>query len=173
MRQLNSRGNVLLIYISSIIQELLDILMDTLTGRFLLEKEELNGLKLVNRFIMEIERYYKKVIESLRLLSLNFNEQKEYFPEFVDIPFEILDTFEHAFLLVPQLLESNKISYDVVPDLLRLHLLISSKIENLDFDNLEVEKLCNSDEWNTIRELSTEIIKQMGEPFAKPDSNYI
>lgn len=122
---------------------------------------------------MEIERYYKKITESLKLLSLNFNEQKEYFPDFVDIPFEILDTFENAFILLPQLLESNKITYNVVPNLLRLHSLINLELKSPEFENLEVEKLCNSESWNRIRDMSKEIIKLMGESYEKPDSDYI
>lgn len=122
---------------------------------------------------MELERYYKKVTEALKLLSLNFDEQKEYFPDFVDIPFEILDTFENAFLLLPQLLESNKIEYTVVPNLLRLHNFISWELKNPEFENLEVEKLCSSVDWNRIRDLSKEILKIMGDSIEKPDSDYI
>lgn len=122
---------------------------------------------------MEIERYYKKITESLKLLSLNFNEQRKYFPDFVDVPFEILDAFENAFILLPQLLESNRITYDVVPNLLRLHSLINLELKNPEFENLEVEKMCNSEDWNKIRDMSKEIIRLMGEPYEKPDSDYI
>lgn len=122
---------------------------------------------------MEIERYYKKITESLKLLSLNFNEQRKYFPDFVDVPFEILDAFENAFILLPQLLESNRITYDVVPNLLRLHSLINLELKNPEFENLKVEKMCNSEDWNKIRDMSKEIIRLMGEPYEKPDSDYI
>ncbi|MBP6447183.1 MAG: hypothetical protein WAT22_12145 [Saprospiraceae bacterium] len=122
---------------------------------------------------MELERYFKKITESLKLLSLNFKEQKAYFPDFVDIPFEILDTFENAFMLLPQLLESNEIAYDVVPNLLRLHYLIIMELKKPEFEKLNVEKLCNSDEWNSIRNMSKEILKIMGEPIEKPDPNFL
>jgi len=122
---------------------------------------------------MEIERYHKKLIASLNLISLNFNEQREYFPKFVDVPFEILDTFEKAFMLLPELLELNLITYKAIPDLLRLHNLVNLELRNNDFETLEAEKLCNSREWNKIRELSKEILNFMDEPFGKPDKNFI
>jgi len=122
---------------------------------------------------MEIERYYKKLIASLKLISLNFNEQREYFPEFVDVPFEILDTFEKAFMLLPQLVELNIITYKAIPNLLRLHNLVNMELKSVDFETLEAEKLCNSEEWNKIRELSKETLNFMDEPFGKPDNNYI
>lgn len=120
-----------------------------------------------------MERYYKKITESLKLLSLNFNEQRKYFPDFVDIPFEILDTFENAFILLPQLLESNKIACNVIPNLLRLHSLINLELNNPEFEKLEGEKLCNSEDWNRIRDISKETIELMGELLEKPDSDYI
>lgn len=122
---------------------------------------------------MEIERYHKKLIASLNLISLNFNEQRAYFPKFVDVPFEILDTFEKAFMLLPELLELNLITYKPIPDLLRLHNLVNLELRNNNFETLEAEKLCNSREWNKIRELSKEILNFMDEPFGKPDKNFI
>lgn len=122
---------------------------------------------------MEMERYYKKLIESLKLLSLNFNDQQQYFPEFADIPFEILDTYEKAFCLLPQLIEANVIKCYALPNLLRLHNLINIELQNSNFDTLEVNNLYNSSEWIQITKLSKEILTLMNEPIEKPNSNYL
>jgi hypothetical protein len=122
---------------------------------------------------MKIETYYTKLIESLKLLSLNFNEQKKYFPEFVDVPFEILDTFEKAFMLLPQLMELNKITCKVIPNLLRLHNLINIELRNPNFDSIESEKLCNSEEWDKIRKIARDTLQIVGKPLEKPNPNYI
>ena len=122
---------------------------------------------------MDIQRYYQKIVESLKLLSLPFDEQIQFFPEYVDVPFEIFDTFEKSFMLLPQVLESDKITYQAVPNLLRLHNFINMELRNPDFDILEAEKLCNSREWNIIRELSKEILELMNEPLSKPNPTYI
>lgn len=120
-----------------------------------------------------MERYYKKLIESLKLLSLNFNDQQQYFPEFADIPFEILDTYEKAFCLLPQLIEANVIKCYALPNLLRLHNLINIELQNSNFDTLEVNNLYNSSEWIQITKLSKEILTLMNEPIEKPNSNYL
>ncbi|WP_312314135.1 hypothetical protein [Empedobacter brevis] len=121
----------------------------------------------------DTERYYKKLVEALKLISIPLKEQQKYFPEFVDVPFEITDTFEKAFYLLPQILEANKIDYNVIPNLLRLHNLINLDIYNFDFDSLSSEELYNSSDWNRMIILSKDILKIMNIPLEKPDNNYI
>ena len=121
----------------------------------------------------DTERYYKKLIEALKLISISFEEQKKYFPDFVDVPFEVLDTFENAFYLLPEILETNKINYNVIPNILRIHNLIYLGIFDADFDSLSYEELYNSSEWNRMIVLSKDILKMMNIPLEKPDNNYL
>ncbi|UYQ95400.1 hypothetical protein MKQ68_09850 [Chitinophaga horti] len=122
---------------------------------------------------MEIERYYKILTESLKLLSLDFDEQKDFFPEFVDVPFEILDSFQNAFILLPQILEAKRINCDVMPDLLRLNNLINSALAHPDFDTLEALEMCTSENWEKIREISKLCLIHLKEPLTKPNSKYL
>ncbi|WP_333662228.1 hypothetical protein [Chishuiella changwenlii] len=121
---------------------------------------------------MEIDRYYKKITESLKLILLTFEEHKKCLPTFVDIPFEVLDTFENAFYLLPQLLEASKIYCVVIPNLLRIHNLINLNIYNNDFDSISYDELYNSEEWCTMKKLAKEALITLNEPLEKPSNNY-
>ena len=122
---------------------------------------------------MNTELYYKKITESLRLLSLPFEEQIKCFPNFVEVPFEVLDTFNKAFLLSPTLIELGKFNNSIIANLLRLHNLINLTLNNPNFKDLEDEQFSKSSEWNKVRELSKEILQLMGEAFKNPDPKYI
>ena len=121
----------------------------------------------------ETERYFLKIRESLKLLSLTFNEQKQFFPTFVDMPFEVLDTYEKAFLLLPQVVESKKISsYSVIANLLRIHFAINMIFNHPNYDEFDDEKLTTITDWNRVRELSIQTLQLMGVPLDKPNPDY-
>ncbi len=84
-----------------------------------------------------LENNYRKIIESLKLLALPFEKQKEYFPDFVDVPFEILDTFNNAILTLPTLIENELFSFKEIAYLLRVKNLIHIIVENPLFEDLE------------------------------------
>lgn len=116
---------------------------------------------------------YKQISESLKLLVLPYEEQKSYFLDFVDLPFELLDTYHNAFLLIPNLIENKYYDYDVIANLIRLENIITFTINNPSFDSMDETVLIGNEDWNRIRNLSKEILKQMNEPIEKPDRNYI
>jgi hypothetical protein len=122
---------------------------------------------------MNINRQYKKITESLRLISLPFEDQVQCFPKFVEVPFEVIDTFENAFLLLPSLIESEIINYKIIANLLRLYNLVNITSSNPKFSDLDDEQFSKSDEWNRVRELSKKTLQLMGEPIQKPDLDFI
>lgn len=83
-----------------------------------------------------LEHNYSKIIESLKLLALPYKKQKEYFPSFVDIPFEILDTFSNSILPLPTLIEEEFFSFKEIAYLLRVKNLITIIVENPSFEDL-------------------------------------
>lgn len=121
--------------------------------------------------MVESERYYHLIVESLKLLALDYPDQEKHFPSFVDVPFEILDTFEKAFVLLPQVLEADRVACKVVPSLLRIHNLIAGELCHPDFSTLEAVELCNSTKWDTIRKIAKECLNLMGEPCIEPERN--
>jgi hypothetical protein len=122
---------------------------------------------------MDASNQYKKIIESLKLLSLPFEEQKKCLPEFVDVPFEIIDTFDNSILLMPNLIELGTIENKVIANLLRLQNLINFTLSNPKFKDLEDDEFRMADEWNKVREMARDTLQIMGEPIEKPNSNYI
>lgn len=116
---------------------------------------------------------YKKITESLKLMSLSYQEQKAYFPDFVDVPFEVLDTFDNAFLLLPNLIESGSFNNEGIAFLIRLNNLIRVRANNPLFKNLDENQFSESQEWQELRNLSKETLRKLGEPIESPDSKYI
>lgn len=121
----------------------------------------------------DTDRYYKKVIESVKLLALPYEQQKTYFPEFSDIPFEILDTYDKAFSLLPSLVEEDRFSNAGIAGLLRLHILIDLTAGIPDLADLGETQFRDRPEWNKIRVLAKETLGLIGEPLEKPDPDYI
>lgn len=122
---------------------------------------------------MSEHRKYKKLTESLKLLSLPYSEQAKFIPDFADIPFEVIDTFENAFLFLPELIENKQLSVSGLACLLRLHNminLISSDPRLKDFTETEFE---SAKEWAMVRELARTCLTTIGEPIADPDPEYL
>ena len=109
----------------------------------------------------KINSEFEKINESIKLLSLPYEEQKGKFPSFVDVPFEILDTFDNSFLIFPNLVENGMFTYKVIAMILRLHNIINFTISNPNFKDLEVEQFSNHVEWDRIRNLAGEIVASL------------
>lgn len=116
---------------------------------------------------------YKKLIESLKLLSITYLEQKSFFPDFVDLPFELSDTYHNVFILLPELIEEKLFTYEVISNLMRLEIMLNRIMNDPSYDNLNEQKFLENKEWSNVRSLAKKILNQNGELLAKPDSNYI
>lgn len=122
---------------------------------------------------MDTRIQFNKVIESLKLLALPFEEQEKYFPEFVEVPFEVIDTFDNAVLQLPLLIELDNFDNKAIASILRLQNLINITSSNPKFKDLDDEQFRTADEWNKVREMARDTLQVMGEPIGKPDKNYI
>lgn len=122
---------------------------------------------------MDTKIKYNKVIESIKLLALPFEEQVKYFPEFVEVPFEVIDTFDNAVLQLPLLIELGNFENKAIASILRLQNLINFTSSNPKYKDLDDEQFRMSDEWNKIREMARNTLQTMGKPIEKPDRSYI
>lgn len=98
----------------------------------------------------EIIVHYKKIVESLKLLSISYKEQKLYFPESVDLPFELSDTYHNAFILLPKLIEEEFFTYKVIANLMRLENILNNVTNNPLFDSISEKSFLENEEWNKI-----------------------
>ena len=114
-----------------------------------------------------MELQYKKVTESLKLLASSLDEQESYLPDFADVPDDVTSSFENAFLLLPTLVESNKLTNDSIASILRLNNKVQWCLRNLDLDDF------SNAEWNKVREMARDTLQIMGEPIEQPDPKYI
>jgi hypothetical protein len=114
-----------------------------------------------------MEQHYRIVTESLKLLASSLEEQERYLPEFIDIPDDVISSFENAFLLLPALIENNKFSNNSIASLLRLYNKMQWCLRNLELDDF------SNVEWNSVRKMARNTLQIMGELMGKPDIKYI
>ncbi len=118
-------------------------------------------------------RYRRKVIESLRLLSLDYRDQISIFPSFVNAPFEVLDTFFNAFLLLPNLIESQQFCYEGIANLLRIRFLANMIINLENFDTITDAEFEVMEDWKLINSLAKETLYFFGEEVIEPNLDFI
>lgn len=116
----------------------------------------------------DYERYYNTIVDSIKFLALPASGQKELLPSYVDVPFEVLDSFENAFLLLPQLVERSFFSNTALASILRLHTMVrmaGSHLEEIDPDGMNRTDHPILDE---IREAARRILVLLNEPIVAP-----
>lgn len=106
----------------------------------------------------EIERYYNALIDSILVLSLSYEDQKKSFPDFVDLPFEVIDDFDKTFNLLPELIENNKLSLKAIADIIRLKNNLEFTLSKPIFLELDDIKFKEHEDWNRIRDLSRNVL---------------
>lgn len=116
---------------------------------------------------MGIEEKYKYIIESLKLLATPYDKQKNLFPDFADIPDEVVSIFENAFLLLPELIEKEHFGFKTIGLILRTFNKMSWCLRNSDFDDF------SSYEWNKVRELALKTLLEMNIQLESPNMDII
>jgi len=115
--------------------------------------------------------HYKQLIESLRLIAMSESQSfiNEYFENFVDIPFEVADTYLNAFTLLPQLIEKKYFSFEVIANLIRLENFINSSLNDPDFEKYSNEDFFQNRRWQMVIKLSKETLIMMNISIIKPE----
>jgi hypothetical protein len=127
---------------------------------------------------MEIEMndenlHFRKLVESLKLLVLPAEKQAELFEPYVDFSFEVFDSYQNAFLLMPPLIEQGRFSFVQVANMIRLsnfiHIIFSA-----DGDG-EIHSLNRSNDVlrATVRSLASELLDSFGEPSEPVDIAFL
>lgn len=116
---------------------------------------------------MELKLQYKSLVESLRLLSSFYEDQKSCLPDFVNPKDEVAAAFGDAFLLLPQLIEEGLLSQNAIASIIRCFNWMELANRNEDIADLESFK--NHESWQKVRELAAKALDAMNEDKGKPD----
>jgi hypothetical protein len=120
-----------------------------------------------------LNRYRQQIIESLKLLAIPYRDQCTLFPDFADKPFEVIDTYENAFLLLPPLIEIDAFPNYTIAGLVRIHNAINLALRSPELRDLDPMQFEHAPGWNEIRNMAKEVLTQLHIPLSFPDANYI
>jgi len=109
---------------------------------------------------------YSLLVNSLKLLGLPYEDQRNILPDFVDnIQDDIVSEFDNAFMLLPQLMEQNKVSYEAVKLILSCYILMKINVSNSELSERAFE---NHESWERIRNLAKQALDEMKEGLTYP-----
>jgi hypothetical protein len=120
---------------------------------------------------MDIRNLYNTLVQSLRLVASPFELQIVSLPRFVNVPDEIVLTYNDAYLIASQLKAENLISPKVLGMLKELDELFGKMSEEKYL--WTVEKLKSNESWEKSRILAFDILKQLNEPYDSPNLDFI
>lgn len=111
----------------------------------------------------EIDRYYERLVNSLKLLCVNEEMYHTHLPGFADKPFEVMDGFWKAYNLLPQIIEEQLLSYETIAALLRLNNYLATLDANQAYKVLPGEAFFKLPEWEKVKGLANIALEAMGE----------
>jgi hypothetical protein len=108
------------------------------------------------------------LVDALRLVALPPNEQVAVLPDFVDVPYEIAQTYDDAWVLTPQISEAGLLDEDQCASLARIDRLFGEMREHPLDDLWTVEAVRTDPLWQRGRELATEALSSLGRSPGRP-----
>ncbi|MEM6376683.1 MAG: hypothetical protein AAF705_00590 [Bacteroidota bacterium] len=112
--------------------------------------------------------HYSLLVNSLKLLNLPYEDQRKILPDFVsDIQDDIVSDFDNSFMLLPQLTEQEKVSYEAVKLILNCYVLIEMNLSNPELPERAFE---NHKSWARVRDLAKQALSEMKEELSHPDN---
>jgi hypothetical protein len=113
--------------------------------------------------------FLEMVVDALRLVALPADEQIAALPDFVDVPTEVLQRYEDAWVLVPQIREAGLLSDEQHEALARLDRHHTKLSEVDEADALwTAEGMRNDERWVKSRQLARDALERLGRPPGKP-----
>jgi hypothetical protein len=109
----------------------------------------------------ETNHKYNLLINSLKVMSMSYKEQKIFMTDFVVLPFEVIDDFENAFVLLPQLIDDDIFSTDEIADLLRIHLQIDQNCRNPELEDLDEKQFEEHPDWELLRTMARDVLSKI------------
>ncbi len=120
---------------------------------------------------MNLEEQYRALIESIKLAAAPYSMQISNMPSYVNIVDEVVNTYEEAFYLLPELIINNYVSKEATASLIKLFTWINLTSKD--------ESLCTTDalrtnvRWGEIRKYAKESLDTLDESSGPPDLSHI
>jgi len=118
---------------------------------------------------MMLNEFYKVLLETLRLTALPYEGQKKLLPDFAVVQDEVVNDFDNAFAILPDLVEADRLSLKAIATILRCFNMIETIRREVNMQDTEAIK--DHFLWNEVRELARQALDHMGESH-EPDLEY-
>lgn len=109
--------------------------------------------------MMDTQHNYNFIVNSLKLLAASINDQKAYLPEFADIGWDVTSEFESAFLVLPQVVASGKLSNVAISLILTLYIRVQWCLRNLGTEDFANEQ------WDQVRQWAKQVLEELERPI--------
>jgi hypothetical protein len=112
--------------------------------------------------------FLEMLVDGLRLAALSPNEQIAALPDFVDVPYEIAQTYDDAWVLAPQIREAGLLTEEQYASLERIDRLFE-EMRGASLESLwTIEAVREDPLWRRSRELATEALSLLGRSPGRP-----
>ena len=120
---------------------------------------------------MEKDNIYDILIQSIMLVASSYQIQTNTLPTYVNVADEICLIYNDAYLMIPQIKDKSLISSKAMSMLKELNKLFDEMSDDKMLWTLE--KLKEDNNWEKTRKLSHEILKELNEPYKRPNLDFI
>ena len=126
------------------------------------------GLTMADAGKAEADFQFGLLLDALRLIALNAEDQVAALPRFVVVPDEIALFFHDALLLLPQLVTRGLVPPHMTDPLMEIDRKLSAMTDAADRSVWTYAALANHPDWEWLRERARALLARMGCSLAWP-----
>jgi hypothetical protein len=119
------------------------------------------------------EQFPYTMIQSLKLAAADFNSQINILPSFVDIPYEVVSTFDDVFAVFDQVIAANLVNKQQIEAILMVDNQCNKISSNRNVDLWTIQAMKEEKEWSNLREAAKMALSTFGETSNLPDLQWI
>ncbi|MDB5147999.1 MAG: hypothetical protein JWQ57_2019 [Mucilaginibacter sp.] len=120
---------------------------------------------------MSLDDQYYMLIAGVKQMALEYPQQVESLPKFVNVVDEVVDDFVNGFYLLPQLIKSGRISQESTVSLLTLFINVDTIPTTEEYWSYEAFE--KNERWAQVRLLAREALVTLNKANDKPNLGHI
>ena len=119
------------------------------------------------------DKFLETLIEALNILAADYLVQMEAFPDFVFLPDEVISIFSEAYLLFPQIIESELVNECQISSVENVKIFIGQMGDKSEQDIWSMEAMKIHPDWKMLRSFAKDALVTFGKMPELPDLRWI